>query len=106
MISEERVEKAVEYLRDTAAQYGQARGHAKYCEESLRRVKALNMPAEGSIGERERAAYATEEYGQALADMRDAIAEAETIRALRDAAEYTIETWRSQHSARKQGINL
>lgn len=106
MISEDRVEKAVEYLRDTAAQYGQARGHAKYCEESLRRVKALNMPAEGSLGERERAAYASEAYGKALQDMRNAIADAETIRALRDAAEYAIEVWRSQNSSRRQGINL
>jgi hypothetical protein len=30
----------------------------------------------------------------------------ETIRALREAATYTIEVWRSQNSARKQGSNL
>lgn len=105
-ITEERAEAAVFYLRDTAEQYGQARGHARYCEESLRRIKALNMPSGGSVADRERAAYASEAYGAALTDMENAIAEYETIRAMREAAVYTIETWRSLNSARRQGINL
>jgi hypothetical protein len=106
MIGEDRAEAAVEYLRDTAKQYGQARGHARYCEEGLRRVKALNMPAEGSVADRERAAYASEAYLAALTDMENAIAEFETIRAMREAAVYTIEVFRSENSARKQGVNL
>jgi hypothetical protein len=106
MISEERVEAAVEYLRDTAKPYGQARGRSLYTENNLRRVKALNMPCEGPIAERESKAYASEPYKMALEDMENAMAEAETIRALREAAAYTIEVWRSQSSARKQGANL
>jgi hypothetical protein len=104
MISENRVEAAVEYLRDTAQQYGQARGRALYTENNLRRVKSLVMlEHQGSIGEREAQAYASDQYKQALEDMENAVAESETIRALRDAAQYTIETWRSQNSARRQG---
>lgn len=106
MIDEERVEGAVEYLRDTAKAYGQARGRALFTENNLRRVKALNMPATGTVAERESAAYGSDEYRKALEDMENAVAESETIRALREAASYTIEVWRSQNSARKQGVNL
>ncbi len=38
--------------------------------------------------------------------MKNAIAEYETIRAMREAAVYTIEVFRSENSARKQGVNL
>ena len=104
MISEDRVEAAVEYLRDTAKQYGQARGHALYAENNLRRVKALVMlEYTGSLGEREAQAYASDQYKEALQTMEDAVAESETIRALREAANYTIEVWRSQNSTRRQG---
>lgn len=105
MISESRVEKALEFLRDSAALYGQARGHAAYCEAQLRRIKALEMVArDGGVGEREAAAYASDAYKQAIEELRNATAESETLRAKRDAAEFTIEVWRSQSSARKQGI--
>ncbi len=105
MISQDRVEKAVEYLRDTADMYGQARGHAAYCENKLRRVKALQMlDKAGSLGDREAHAYASEEYGMALEEHRNAVADAETIRARREAASMTIEVWRSQNSARKAGV--
>lgn len=106
MISEERVEAAVEYLRDHAVAIGRARGRFMLAENSLRRVKALNMPEEGSIAERERVAYASDEYRAALEELRDAVVEYETIRAYREAASMTIEVWRSQSSARKQGVNL
>jgi hypothetical protein len=104
MIREDRVEAAVEYLRDSAKQYGQARGRALYTEANLRRIKALEMVSRaGGVGEREAAAYASEPYKAAMDDMEDAAAESETIRALREAAQYTIEVWRSQNSTRRQG---
>ncbi len=107
MIDEQRVEKAVEYLRDTAQDYGKARGRASYMEANLRRVKSLEMIAKsGGVGEREAAAYASEAYKDAMEQMENAVADVETIKALREAASYTIEVWRSQNSARKQGANL
>jgi hypothetical protein len=104
VIDEERVENAVYYLRDTAKEYGQSRGRAAYADANLRRVKSLEMISKsGGVGEREAAAYASEAYKDALEQMEDAVASMETIRALREAATYTIEVWRSQNSARKQG---
>lgn len=107
MIDEGRWERAVEFLRDTAARYGKLRGHQVYCEANLRRVRSLELLiAEGSLGEREAKAYASEMYKQAMEAYENATAETETLRAQREAAVYTIETCRSQNSARKQGVSL
>lgn len=107
MISETRVEMAVEFLRDTARDYGKARGHQAFCDANLRRVKALEMVGkEGSLGDREALAYASDAYKAAIEALENATADAETLRARRDAAEYCIEVWRTETSARKQGINL
>ena len=104
MISEDRPEAAVDYLRDSAEPYGKLRGSMAYCEANLRRVKSIEMLGKsGSLGDREAAAYASDAYLKAMEALENVTAEYETIRALREAAIYTIETWRSQNSTRKQG---
>jgi hypothetical protein len=104
MISEDRVEKAVEFMRDTAKAYGTARGHVAFYEGNLRRVKALQMVNKpGSAVDREATAYASSAYLEALEGLQNAVADCETLRAQRDAAEMTIEVWRSQFSASKRG---
>lgn len=104
-ISDERAEAAVEFLRDTAGRYGKARGYSAFCEGNLRRVKALEMASRaGGVGEREAMAYASTAYHAALEELQNSVAEYETLRAKRDAAQMTIEVWRSQTSARKAGI--
>jgi hypothetical protein len=106
MITEERAEAAVEYLRDTADLYGQTCGRLALAEKNLNRIKALQtIEAPGkSVAERETLAYASEAYAKALEELRDATTERETMRARRDAAELTIEVWRSQYSGRKAGV--
>jgi hypothetical protein len=106
MKTEEQAEKAVDYLRDTAKQYGQMCGRHAYATSNLRRVKALQMmqaPA-GSVADRESFAYASDAYLEAMKEEQDATADRETLRAMRDAAEFTFELWRSQNSARKAGL--
>lgn len=104
MIKEATVEKAVDFLRDTATPYGKARGHAAFADANMRRVKALQMVGRpGSAADREATAYASAEYLAALEQLENAVAESETLRARRDAAEMTIEVWRSQFSASKRG---
>jgi hypothetical protein len=104
VISEERAESAVEFLRDSAKDYGAARGHQVYCEKSLARIKALQMAGRpGTAADREANAYASAEYLEALVDLQNAVAGSETLRAQRDAAEMTIEVWRSQFSASRRG---
>ena len=104
MISEERVEAAVEYLRDTAERYAASVGHAGWCEDMLRVVKSMQMnEMDGPLGKAEAHAYGTDEYRAALEAKREAVSEMTRLRALREAADRTIDVWRSQNSARKQG---
>lgn len=104
-ISDDRAEAAVEFLRDTAERYGKARGYSAFTEANLRRVKALEMASRaGGVGEREAAAYASTAYGAALEEYQNAVADYETLRAKREAAQMTIEVWRSQTSAAKAGM--
>ena len=105
MIKEQSIEKAVDWLRDTANAYGTMRGHVQYAEANLRRVKALEMSGKvGGVGEREAAAYASDAYLAAMVEYRNAVAECETMRALREAAQMRIEVWRSQSATQRQGI--
>ena len=104
MISDDDAEAASEYLRDNAKRYGQMKGRMEYASGNLRRVKSLVMiELDGGLGDRETRAYASVPYKAALEEQRDAVTEYETERALREAAVYRIEVWRSQGAARRQG---
>ncbi len=108
MISEDRCEGAVLYLRDSAEPYATARGHFLYAEADLRRVKSLYMTEcqETTIALKEAEAYASDAYNEAMQRLQNATYEMEKLRALREAAVFTIEVYRSQNSARKAGINV
>lgn len=104
MVTETQADAAVNYLRDTAEDYGKACGRLAYLDGNLRRIKALEMlTAKGTLGEREAQAYASDAYKQALEQLEEATATRETIRAMRDAAQARFEQWRSENSARKHG---
>lgn len=105
-VSDEQAEAAVDYLRDTAKDYGKACGRLAYLEGNLRRVKSLEMlkTPKGSLGDREAQAYASEAYREALEQLENATADKETIRAYRDAAEAKFEMWRSVNSNKRAGI--
>ena len=105
MIKEQSIEKAVDWLRDTANAYGTMRGHVQYTEANLRRVKALEMSGKvGGVGEREAAAYASDAYLAAMVEYRNAVAECETMRALREAADLRIRVWQTQESSSRRGV--
>ncbi len=104
MINDEAAEAAVGYLKDTSKAIGLAMGHMKFCEGTLKRVKSLMLISyEGSLGEREAKAYASDEYLQALEDHENAVAEYETLRALREAADWQLRVWQSETSSQRQG---
>jgi hypothetical protein len=108
VISEERCEAAVLYLRDSAVPYATSRGHYLYAEADLRRVKSLYMTEckETTIALKEAEAYASDAYAEAMRRLQDATYDMEKLKALREAAVFTIEVYRSQNSARKAGINV
>lgn len=104
MVTEDQVQRAVDYLRDTAEEYGKACGRLAYLDGNLRRVKSLEMlAAKGTLGEREAQAYASQAYKEALEQLEEATATRETLRAMRDAAQAKFEQWRSEGASRRQG---
>lgn len=101
-ISQDEVEKALDYLATSAKGYAEAKGRRVWLEERRKIVKAAAFSqAEGTAGERESTAYTSGDYKQCVDDLRDAVVAEETARAWRVAAEAKIEVWRSLESSRR-----
>jgi hypothetical protein len=101
MIDQERAEKAVEYMISTAGKLGTAKAEAVRAEAMLRHIKALGMKSsdEKSAAAQEREAYASDAYLVAIDDLFAATRDAETLKAEREAAQATIEFWRSVNAS-------
>lgn len=97
-VTEEEVDKALDFLRDNSSAAAQAKATRIYLEEYRKSLKAMVMKEHASlpIGAQEREAYASEEYLKHLGALKDAVFEDERLRFLMKAAEAKIEAWRSQ----------
>lgn len=98
IVTDEELEKALDWLRDNAKEMGDAKAETIRASHMMKVVKALGMKLhnEKPISHQEREAIASEEYRKALE--RDAVAagEYEKMRALREAAALKIEAWRTE----------
>lgn len=104
MISEERVEAAVAFIRDNAEKLGQLTGRAKALEYRAKVIKAqAYLDAEGTIQARESEALCTTEYKQIIDEIENCFADRTTLETKIRAAELTIETWRSQNKWADRG---
>ena len=103
MISEERAEKAVEYLRDTADEYGQLCGQVELYAHNIKVYKgmAFLLSTEGTVAEREATAWLDPKVRDAIKDHSNAVAQKQTLSTKRKAAELTIDVWRSQNSTNR-----
>lgn len=100
MIPESEVERAVDYLRDSADKAAMARATRIYLEQWLKAKKAIlasQKIAEG-VGVSENWALAHPEYQQALEDYRSAVQEDERCRFLREAADAKVRAWQTMCS--------
>lgn len=97
MITDEEVEKAVDYLRDNATESAQARANRIYCDEYRKSLKAMIMAEHSTlpVTAQEREAYRDKRYLDHLEAIKDAVKIDEQHRFLRVAAEAKIEAWRS-----------
>lgn len=98
--------KALDFIRDNAALYAEAKGNVVYMTEYRKSLKALLMAecmAETQSA-KEAYAYAHPKYVLHLQGLKEAIEQAEKMRWLMVAAEAKIEVWRSLEStARAEG---
>jgi hypothetical protein len=98
--------KALDFMRDKAHEFGQKKGYMIFMQEKRKTVKAMLMASSSEKTEsaKETYAYSHDDYKTHLAELRDAVADYETLRIQMSAAEAKIEVWRSlESSARAEG---
>ena len=100
LITDEDVDKAVNYLRDTAEEAAKNKAERIYLEEFRKSLKAMIMKdhLDLSVSAQEREAYASPVYIQHLESLKIAIERDEKQRFLRVAADVKIEAWRTMCS--------
>ena len=99
-ITDDEIDKALDYLRDNARDAAQAKANRVYVEEYRKVIKAQIMKEHGSMSAvlQEREAYSDFRYLQHLLAIREAVEADEHHRFLRGAADAKIEAWRTQSS--------
>ena len=104
MISEDRVEKAVEFIRDHAHELGLLIGQCKGLEQKRKAVHGQAfLGATGTVAEREARAYSSPLFQACAEEIQNAWADKETLSLKIEAAKITVDVWRSQNSAANRG---
>lgn len=105
MVSEDQAEKAVDWIRDNAQAFAEARATRVYLEEFRKSKKAIlyQQADDGPVAEREAYAYAHPDYLEVLDGLRAAVEQEERLRWLMVAAQARIETWRTQSANERKG---
>lgn len=100
MITDEEVERAVDWLRDNAEEAAQARADRVHLEQFRKSKKAMLMKDcnESSIGAQEVYAYAHQEYLALLDGLKEAVKRDAKMQFLREAAAAKIEAWRTMNA--------
>lgn len=103
MITEQQIDKAIDWLTRNAVPAAQARANRVYMEAYVKTVLAQCQRKHDdlSVAGQEREARVDPEYIQALENMRTAVEEDEKNRFLIAAAHAKIEAWRSMESTRR-----
>jgi len=98
VISESDIEKALDFLRDTAEEAAQARANRLHLDDFSRVLKAIVMSEHLAepLGAQERHAFSDIRYRNHLEGLKVAIFQDERNRFLRAAAEAKIEVFRTQ----------
>ncbi len=104
MISEDRVEKAVEYIRDHADRIGELRGHKEYLvhRQKVERSQAF-LEASGTVAEREATSWVDPRINALGEEYRDCVTELETVLTKVKAAELTIAVWQTMSANSRRG---
>ena len=105
MISQRDIEKALDFLRDSAETAAQNRANRAYMEEFRKSLKAQLMSnhPDMAVNAQEREAYKNPTYIDHLEAMRTAIFEDEKLRFLIEAARAKISAWQTMS---KVGVEL
>lgn len=100
MTQEIDVFRVLDFMRDNAKKYAQAKANRIHLEEFRKSKKALlyqDAPP-GTVAEKEAYAYAHADYLALLDGLKDAVQAEEGLRWQLEAAKLKIETWRTLQS--------
>ena len=102
MISEDRVERAVEFIRDNAERYGQLVGLCKSLEYRRKQARAMQfLEADAkTVAEKDAIADSSKAVSLLTEEIENAFADRESLATHIRAAELTIDVWRSQNKNR------
>lgn len=100
MVTEQEVERAVDFIRDNASKYAKAKGERIFLEQYRKTKKALLMSDcdEKTQAAKETFAYAHMDYEELLEGLKPAVEIEETIKWQMIAAQAKIEIWRTQQA--------
>ncbi len=106
MVTDEALEKALDYLRDTAEEAAQAKADRLHLDDYSRVLKATIMSEHlaEAVNAQERNAYADIRYRNHLEGLKHAIFKDERFKFLREAAAVKIEVWRSIQANERQKL--
>ena len=108
-MDENQAQKAIDYVRDNAPKYANAKAERVYIEQFLKAKKSMLMADEGgTLGAKEAYALSHPEYVALLGGLRAAVEEEERIKYLIEAARmrfehFKIESFNARAEARALG---
>lgn len=100
IVSDEELEKALDWLRDNAKEMGDAKARVVRAGHMLKHIEALEtkMSQEKSVEARKADARCSLRYVAAIEEDAVAAGEYEKMKSLREAAALKIEAWRSEQA--------
>lgn len=107
IVTDAQISAALDYLRDSAHNLGEARSRMIKAGHMVKHVEALLMLAseQKSVEARKAEAKCTQKWIEAVNEEAEAAGAFETMKALREAASAKIEAWRSE-SANYRGMRV
>ena len=107
IVTEEAVEKALDFLRDNAQDIGESKARVVKAGHMVKHVEALLTLAseQKSVEARKCEAKTNQRWVDAVNEEAEAAGEFEKLKALREAASAKIDAWRTE-SATYRGIKL
>lgn len=96
-MSEDEAMRCIDYIRDNAPKYAEAKGQTTYLENFLKSKKAMLMSEEtGTLGAKEAYAYAHPDYVEVLRGLKEAVAVEHEIKWRMEAAKLKFEMYKIQ----------
>lgn len=103
MITDQRAEEAFEFLRDTTAAIGAAKGELERSEILRKRArKRVFLTTDGTVAERDATAECAPDANEADDRYIAAVSAYETLRAKREIEAIALDVWRTESANRRR----